>query len=711
MKSATKVLLESIQVSRQIGRFAMRPVEKAVVQVANATEEVVHWTLTQKVTEEMLGQQRTKQAWDGYLQVKQVVGEGLGSLSHQSLMSALQSGAQASTGLMRQAGLQGRVVGPFDEHWNTLKVLRDLRSASATQSVSLANPKQKGRLKLTPKRIVQFMREAERRKKRELRRDPVEAYVERLLNSGSLTSGLGAMQFEKKLYTDVARIICFVFDLALLEANGTELWGHELHITKRRAREVDTVDPLRVTPSRVGVQQVEAAVDQMLRSEDLRVMVAMKGIQRHVITNTVVMILQLLEYLTSEHRMQVTLLGHSLRFCLDPIPLDEMVTEAMHSSNDPPPRFDVNEKAIDELVDALLAESEIQLVFVPDLIEGEVYRWALHRMICITQAILAQLRIRLFGIEVHLNLSPDMEDVEAEGSEKQMELSVLPSELQMCLVRVEEERRRIKRELSFRQEEDQANALSSDAPPGPAREGAGDLVDEDAALWEDGQEHEFTKLAALDRLARSLAIQHELKVPIEMAYDMVSNFDEYPTWMPFCTSARTIADGTSSQVNVSKCEVGFGFETGTILGTVGDSVRYQVLLTPPAVKVRSSVEPAGGIAGNTNLKVARVVADAVDGFAYGKRLVYDWRFSETESGVTKVRLDMFFQATSVFTLPIWDSMQAIISGVMMKKFLERANTLMEKEAAVKRVSQSGSGNASRDTGRSEAADAAKTARV
>merc|ERR1719272_1299198 len=121
-----------------------------------------------------------------------------------------------------------------------------------------------------------------------------------------------------------------------------------------------------------------------------------------------------------------------------------------------------------------------------------------------------------------------------------------------------------------------------------------------------------------------------------------------------------------------KCEVGFGLEAG-ILGTVGDNIKYNVMLVKPPVK--DSVAGA-----EAPMRTARVVADTVDGFAYGKRLVYDWRFTELPSGETAVQLDIFFQAKNVFSLPLWDSMQAMITSAMMKKFIERA-AVLNKEAA------------------------------
>merc|ERR1719323_2539963 len=142
---------------------------------------------------------------------------------------------------------------------------------------------------------------------------------------------------------------------------------------------------------------------------------------------------------------------------------------------------------------------------------------------------------------------------------------------------------------------------------------------------------------------------------------MVADINMYPRWMPFCTGSRVVSveeDGRSSS-----CEVGFGLETGTMLGAVGDTIRYRVTVSKPTASE------------DTGLRKARVIADTPDGFRYGKRLVYDWRFTEVANGETDVKLDMFFQAGTVWFLPLWDSMQATITGAMMQKFTERADVL------------------------------------
>merc|ERR1712061_8208 len=116
--------------------------------------------------------------------------------------------------------------------------------------------------------------------------------------------------------------------------------------------------------------------------------------------------------------------------------------------------------------------------------------------------------------------------------------------------------------------------------------------------------------------------------------------------------------------------VGFGFDTGTFLGTVGDDVGYRVYLEPPKA-IKENGEEEG-------LVTARVLADAVDGFAYGKRLAYDWRFTRITPTKTLVELDVLFQAHNVLYLPVWDSMQDMVVKGMFVAFQGRADTLQRE---------------------------------
>merc|ERR1711879_365749 len=132
--------------------------------------------------------------------------------------------------------------------------------------------------------------------------------------------------------------------------------------------------------------------------------------------------------------------------------------------------------------------------------------------------------------------------------------------------------------------------------------------------------------------------------------------------------------GAAPGTEVYEGDVGFGFETGTFLGTIGDTVRYTVTVRPPP----AGPPPAGGDAGAGRPVIARVTADAVNGFTYGKRLVYDWRFTSLGPELTQVELDMLFQARNVLYMPVWDSMQNMVVNGMLSAFVARAEALHQQ---------------------------------
>lgn len=393
-----------------------------------------------------------------------------------------------------------------------------------------------------------------------------------------------------------------------------------------------------------------------------------------------------------------------------------MVGAATDPNSEGHPDFHVNLPAVDALVDALLDEPEVQLIFMP-LLEAEVYRYVLRRMICIAHFTLSQLRISLFGIEVRMSLLPDEvdDDVETAQVDDFAEVVVPAKELRRLLQRVEHERKRVERELQARRGESQQAQSSADG-------GSCDVSEEVS---------DFARLASQDRLARSLSVQRAVNVPIDVAFSMVSDFGSYTKWMPFCTSASVLSE---EGPRVIICEVGFGLDTA--IGNVGDTVKYRVTTSPPGeapppkahrrlpeagpgCPIRAALEGfpgAGGAAGGAAaaagaaglgapLRAARVVADTPEGFAYGKRLVYDWRFVEVAPGVTDVRLDMFFQASSFFFLPIWDSMQTVITNVMMNKFMERAKVIMREQEGAGDPTAQAEDDGSHDKAAARGADA------
>lgn len=176
--------------------------------------------------------------------------------------------------------------------------------------------------------------------------------------------------------------------------------------------------------------------------------------------------------------------------------------------------------------------------------------------------------------------------------------------------------------------------------------------------------HEFELITRTQKLARALHVVRVLEVSIDTPYEMISDMVTYPEWMPWCATGKMIGQKGENEY---EAEVGFGFDTGTFLGTLGDSVRYTVHIEPPFGSEMAE-------------RRARVLADN-RGFAYGERLAYDWRFRQVGESRTEVSLNMIFTAKTVLYLPVWDSMQKMVMGGMMQAFIQRAAKLdMERRA-------------------------------
>lgn len=86
--------------------------------------------------------------------------------------------------------------------------------------------------------------------------------------------------------------------------------------------------------------------------------------ERAVFTNCLIVIFQIVEDLTSARRLEVGLLGHNVRFKLEPQPL-KLVREMAER---PIQRCDINTEAVDEMVEELLQDPDVNLYWVPDSI-------------------------------------------------------------------------------------------------------------------------------------------------------------------------------------------------------------------------------------------------------------------------------------------------------------------------------------------------------
>jgi len=518
-----------------------------------------------------------------------------------------------------------------------------------------------------------------------------ESFVDKLMADGRLQPiPFLPQRVERSLYIDISRLLMFSFQHAILGAHGSAVWGHVMNVNMVPTYGAE----LMTEQSAVGIAQLGVVVDHMLDSGAVHMPLVPRPLERRLYMNCMMLTFQLVEGLLAGAGQEVNCLGHTFRFRLDPLPVHavEQMLKDM-----PVQRCTIDEAILTELVDELLNEPEVNLLWVPDAIESQIYRSAIRLIIRVIEEVICRFRLNILGREIHMSIFSMLkaERVRAKAShgdkqsaggflyfEEENPLKTVSStELEEHLRDLDEQRRVLE---ALRVLGGADFDLACDVPmlQPPKKEADEDTSenseDEDA---EEEKIHEFQRLAHSNKLVRCLQLQFVVAGDIRVPYRIIADLEGYTEWMPFCTSGRCESHtglGMESQPRTFEADVGFGIDTGTFLGTVGETVRYTMTVTPPA--------PVAGRAGK-EVMTAHVIADAADSFTYGERLVYDWHFVRLSEGETKVELNLLFQARNVLYLPIWDSMQNMIVKNLVSAFVSRA----EKLEAEKTGADNGSG--------------------
>jgi len=541
---------------------------------------------------------------------------------------------------------------------------------------------------MSPREFVGFMREA--RVSGTIGGYDLETYMEGLISEAGLQSvPMLPASFQSKLYMDLAQLILFTFQRSVLTLDKAEVWGHTLKVNlSPAARFVGRQGHRRHKQSIVGKEQLKAIVDHMLASKAVHMPMIPNAMERRLYTNCMTVVFMLLEDLLTGESEGITFMGHRMRFHLSPMPVD-FVRRVLEEH--PVSHCHINEAALTELVDELLSHSDTNLAWMPDVIESRLYQSTMRLLIRIVEHIVSRMQLSVLGRHLDMSILShlDMRRTKIEKDrraaagvtyyeEENPLLTVSTTELEERLKQLDERRRVLEalrdlggasfdltQETPILGEDSRKSAPQSSGTDRATTEATSDASDEKRQ-----QVHEFQRLAPTLKLARTLHQSFEIDAGIEVPYTMIADLEGYASWMPWCTSGESPPDGKDfSTPKAFDGKVGFGFETGTFLGTVGDTVNYRLTLEPPKQK--------------GHVQKGRVLADAENGFTYGKRLAYDWRFTSLGDNKTLVELDLLFQAHNVLYMPIWDAMQNMVVTGMLGAFQKRAAVLETQRATQK----------------------------
>ncbi|KAF4654631.1 kelch-like [Perkinsus chesapeaki] len=478
------------------------------------------------------------------------------------------------------------------------RILSGLSSRAGSNSISNQSD---------PRRLIQFIRHVSRQ-----RQERLSEYVDALLASGQLTKHpLVPHEFEKKLYLDILSIVTFAFENGMGSLDNLQLWGHAVKVRSLQASE--PFMNLTIGGSSMhGREQLGVIVDSMLSDEFVNNPLIPDAVERSLYLNTVILIFRIIEDLS--HSLHVTFMGHRLEWKLTPLDIAQVRCQKA------PAHIKLNEEVIDRLVKELLSDSSINVFWIPDIIESAIYRNVLRLMLRVVEELLGRVELDLLGTAFSLKLV-NMRDsslwsfqAELEGDYYKSLAQVPTKELQERLYELQNEHEMIGRVLGAR-----SDVTKVEIPPGN-----GNVEGCDLRKVEYGKGKFAVRAAEHPHVARCLQVKGLAPANIQTCYHIIADFNSYPQWMPWCTSARVDGSAKTSPLQF-QCAVGFGIKHGG--PTISDVVTYNVTLKPP------------------DGKAAGIVA-ASEPFSYCETLVYDWTFEAKEKSTQNVLVATYLGSTA-----------------------------------------------------------------
>jgi len=664
MNTFSHFVSESVTVVREVARVAHAPAKQAVKTAGTVINFGARKALQSKYAEELLGAEQQKSLQlnlDVARRTAKELGYGWSTISTSKATHEFVSGVNE---VLKTIDAPVKCIQKGDDEWTRVKIIEDVKQLSEYEQ------------EITPRDFIKFMRNSNKSTAQNARLNEFigDMFHSKLLHSHPLIP----QQFEKKLYIDVAKVMNYTIITTLMKISGTNLWGHEIIVTEKIPTKAVS-HRFEEEGSQLDLRVLDQVVEELL---DATKPILPRPLARVLYYNVGMVFLNLMEQQLSSDKIEATMLGHRITWRLEPLRVDEAKKNSRVSLTKIK-KLVINEKVIRALVDELLEDAEINLLMVPDVIESAAYRHVFTLVVRICEEILCGLKFNIFGVDVNFSIvnAASQREIEAETNrigqldegQKEQEYGFGPDHIRLSLSQMQNrlkenaEERRVLEQLIYK-----GHPLSS--KEGKSHEGSlAEPVHEDDLL-----DHEFHRIAQVDRLARSLRLRETVKVDINIPYIMIGDFEKYVNWMPYAThgkftSAPDIENFGENGQQVRKrinAEVGFGIDTKSFLGVFGDDVQYDAQMEPPVTK-------------DDGYTYARVIADATR-FRFGESLIYDWRFKmnpavEGEEPSTDVRLDVFFKTHNVLYLPIWDAMQNALMSNLFHSFRAHAKILKDKQ--------------------------------
>ena len=172
------------------------------------------------------------------------------------------------------------------------------------------------------------------------------------------------------------------------------LLGHELTIKQVGPGEI-SIHRAYGSKTNVDPERLGRVIDKMLQSPHCRVAGIPLGIQRKAYMQGVLLVCYVTEDLAQT--WELSCLGNQLSWHMEGQP-DELLDRLGELSGQT--NWPINEALVDEIVTELLADADINSIFIPDVIESRMYKKMMTVILNIMQEVFERTRINCLGLEM-----------------------------------------------------------------------------------------------------------------------------------------------------------------------------------------------------------------------------------------------------------------------------------------------------------------------
>mmetsp|Transcript_21368 Transcript_21368/g.29932 ORF Transcript_21368/g.29932 Transcript_21368/m.29932 type:complete len:312 (-) Transcript_21368:553-1488(-) len=237
--------------------------------------------------------------------------------------------------------------------------------------------------------------------------EEINEYARTMIENGRLKMVLFpgmSNDFQILLYAHCVKIMLCLVHESLWSIHGSQVFGYQVvlqQLQQRRRKHLLCADRDLGRCNPIDKKILEDFVDDMLRQPSLNSPFIPDVIERVVYLNCVIVVFNLIADLAQG--VEISFLGHKMAWRFEP---ESFLTENKKTWDELSPDLEIPESLIMGLVDEIMDDHDINVTWIPDVIEREFYVLITRFIARVVAQILDQMTVTVMGIDAHISLIP-----------------------------------------------------------------------------------------------------------------------------------------------------------------------------------------------------------------------------------------------------------------------------------------------------------------